>query len=71
MHVAGVLKKHPWDTLLASCGQWSLLRSVFLRGKVSVDFHRGVCQVAEAGPISSSARKADVVVASVYGWKPR
>jgi len=40
--------KPQWDTLLASCGRRSPLRSVFSRGKVSVDVHRVVCQVAKA-----------------------
>jgi len=48
VHVAGVLIKPPWDTLLASCGRRSPLRSEFSRGKVSVDFHRVVCRVAKA-----------------------
>jgi len=48
VHVAGVLINPPWDTFLASCGRRSPLRSVFTRGKVSVDVHRVVCQVAKA-----------------------
>jgi len=44
-HIAGVLMKPQWDTLLDSCGRRSPLRSVFSRGKVSVDIHRVVCLV--------------------------
>jgi len=57
VHVVGALTKHPWDTSLASCGPRSPLRSVFLRGKVSVDVHRGVCQVARAVLIVIACRE--------------
>ena len=48
VHVAGVVLNPPWDTLLASCGRRSPLRSVSSRREVSVHVRRVVCQVAEA-----------------------